>query len=459
MHTKQRQSVEDLGQHYAKPAEELSHNVTKEEQDHFERTLSEDKGKQIRTPWHREGVDRPPVEQQDTGAITKGKLLTTPSRMLKLVLPLTTRDTDSPHQNVAPLALLVHPQQPLSYLERLIQSELPTIKDENGKERIPNVYFCAEDSMQDSEAPSRPTPIEEEKPVANDQETEDLETADATNIDGKLHKTGKLNTKSRSATDDLRGGPGQGGVESYSGLGREAPPEKTRERKFVRWSSSTEIGDFIRDAARGQEFSIEIEGAPNDIRVGVPSFNDRTYYLRMRLRKKSAEIAAMADVKRECDYLAKKGAQRVAYAGFAILTGWWYLVYRLTFETDLGWDVMEPVTYLVGLSTLIGGYVWFLYHNREVSYRSAMNYTISRRQSKLYDARGFDLRKWEGLVEEANALRREIKNIANEYDVDWDEMEDEKSEKVAEALKKDRVARDRKKGDKNRKGDEEDDET
>lgn len=121
--------------------------------------------------------------------------------------------------------------------------------------------------------------------------------------------------------------------------------------------------------------------------------------------------------------------------------------------------LISRMQYLVGLSTLIGGYVWFLYHNREVSYRSAMNYTISRRQSKLYDARGFDLRKWEGLIEEANALRREIKNIANEYDVDWDEMEDEKSEKVAEALKKDRVARERKKGDKNRKGDEEDDET
>jgi len=263
--------------------------------------------------------------------------------MLKLVLPLTTRDTDSPHQNVAPLALLVHPQQPLSYLERLIQSELPTIKD-GEKERIPNVYFCAEDSMQDSDAPSRPTPIEEEKPVAEDEETEELETADVTKVDGKLHKTGKLNTKRRSETDDLRGGPGEGGVESYSGLGREAPAEKMGERKFVRWSSSTEIGDFIRDAARGQEFSIEIEGAPNDIRVGVPSFNDRTYYLRMRLRKKSAEIAAMADVKKECDRLAKKGAQRVAYAGFGLLTGWWYLVYRLTFETELGWDVMEPVT-------------------------------------------------------------------------------------------------------------------
>ena len=31
-------------------------------------------------------------------------------------------------------------------------------------------------------------------------------------------------------------------------------------------------------------------------------------------------------------------------AGFGVLCGWRYLVYRLTFETDLGWEVMEPVT-------------------------------------------------------------------------------------------------------------------
>lgn len=67
-----------------------------------------------------------------------------------------------------------------------------------------------------------------------------------------------------------------------------------------------------------------------------------------------------------------------------------------------------------------------------------MNFTISRRQSKLYQQRGFDLRKWEALIEEGNALRKEIKAVANEYDVEWDELQDEKDEKVAEALRKER---------------------
>jgi calcium uniporter protein, mitochondrial len=94
--------------------------------------------------------------------------------------------------------------------------------------------------------------------------------------------------------------------------------------------------------------------------------------------------------------------------------------------------------YLVGLSTLIGGYVWFLYHNREVSYRSAMNFTVSRRQQKLYSQHNFDVRKWEALIEDGNVLRKEIKAVANEYDVEWDEVADETDETAAEALRKER---------------------
>lgn len=85
---------------------------------------------------------------------------------------------------------------------------------------------------------------------------------------------------------------------------------------------------------------------------------------------------------------------------------------------------------------MICGYLWFLYHNREVSYRSALNLTISRRQTKLYQAKGFDIHKWETLVEEANGYRKEIKQIAGEYDVEWDETADEKDEKVTEAMRK-----------------------
>lgn len=82
-----------------------------------------------------------------------------------------------------------------------------------------------------------------------------------------------------------------------------------------------------------------------------------------------------------------------------------------------------------------------------------MNFTISRRQHKLYHTHNFDVRKWEILIEDGNALRKEIKAVANEYDVEWDELKDEKDEKVAEALRADR----KKKNGKKEKDDDEND--
>ena len=285
----------------------------------------------------------------------KGKLLTTPSRLLKLILPLTTLDRNSDRKDVEPLALVVHPQQPLSYLERLIQSELPAVKNASGEDKIPSVHFRAEDSMQDAIEPTK-APKEganagnnlqdEAGKIPGRTKAEGEEGLDEFKIDGKLEKTGVLNRSpsSEAKAKTLRGGPGEGGVESYSGQGREADTPEDAERKFVRWSSSTEIGDFIRDAARGKEFAVEIEGAPSEIRVGVPSFSDRTHYLRQRLRRVSGRLSDMAAVKKECDIAAHKGAQRVALTGFAGLVSWWGSVYYLTFQTDLGWDTMEPVT-------------------------------------------------------------------------------------------------------------------
>jgi len=228
-------------------------------------------------------------------------------------------------------------------------------------------------------------------------------------------------------------------VASYSGLGHEAEEERhDKDKKWVRWSSSTEMGDFIRDAARGREFTVEIEGYNVEMRVGVPSFNDRTHYMRLQLRKMSRRIDRLAGIKRECDKLAHRGAHRLAKGGFGLLGGWWAIVYYITFQTEYGWDLVEPITYLAGLATIMGGYLWFLYISRDLSYKAAMNLTVSRRQSALYEAKGFDVQKWEALVQEANALRREIKTVAVEYDVDWDETKDLGSEKVKDVLEKER---------------------
>lgn len=152
----------------------------------------------------------------------------------------------------------------------------------------------------------------------------------------------------------------------------------------------------------------------------------------------------MAKIKSECDLLAHKGAHRLAQGGFAALAGWWGVVYYVTFHTDFGWDLVEPITYLAGLATIMGGYLWFLFISRDLSYKAAMNVTVSRRQHALYQERGFDPQKWEHLLHEANALRREIKAVATEYDVDWDEMKDLGGQSVKKILEKEKNGKQKK---------------
>ncbi|KAI0874249.1 hypothetical protein GGS24DRAFT_352945 [Hypoxylon argillaceum] len=363
---------------------------------------------QIKRPWQREGADKPPADESHRGmnkAMTKGKLLTTPTRLLKLILPLpvdATHDEEgnkgefrslAQNEDIQPLALLIHPQQPLSYLERLIQAELPTVRDRDGHEKLPSIHFLAEGSERDEEG------------------------------------------QRKDKTDS--------NIASYSGLGHEGADTPAEHQDWVRWSSSTEIGDFIRDAARGREFAIHVDGFGAEMRVDVPSFGDRTHYMRLRLRRMSRKVEALARTKQECDMLAHRGAHRLAQAGFGALSGWWATVYYVTFHTDAGWDLVEPVTYLAGLTTIMGGYLWFLFISRDLSYQAALKITVSRRQNVLYQARGFEPQKWEILVHDTNVLRREIRIIAEEYDVDWDEMKDLGGEEVKEVLEKEDGKRER----------------
>jgi len=332
---------------------------------------------------------------------------------------------------IEPIAILVHPQQPLSYLEGLIQSEVPPIKVELGKLRAPAISFIV---LQHDDSAIKP-----KKTLPGDLNTDTGHQSGSTDgiLDRDMHPGSGVPAETRRLSREED-------AETYS-YPRKATSEPNSDdgeaKRFVRWSQATEVGDFIRDAARAREFIVMIEGAPSglgQIRIGVPSFSERTQFLRMRLRKLARRIQSIAEIKHECDRLAHRGAQRVAIGGFGILSTWWYLVYKMTFETDLGWDTMEPVTYLVSLSTLMGGYLWFLYHNREISYRSALDFTISARQKKLYQQHNVDLQLWESLIDEGNALRREIKNIAAEYDAEWDERADEQDERVTEALKSER---------------------
>ena len=117
------------------------------------------------------------------------------------------------------------------------------------------------------------------------------------------------------------------------------------------WSESTDVGDFIRDAARAATFSIHITYEPTGhepklnedsppyeavINIKVPTFKDRTQFLTQRLERIARQLQVLNDFKQECDREAHRGARRMALGGFGMLVVYWGAVARLTFW-DYGW--------------------------------------------------------------------------------------------------------------------------
>ena len=133
------------------------------------------------------------------------------------------------------------------------------------------------------------------------------------------------------------------------------------EGKAVQWSESTDLGNFIRAAARSAEFTIAIthehdqgwsqpharnEAEDNDaavtedtlLTVAVPTFADRTRFMQRRLRLLGSLLNEMESLKERCDAEARRGGRRMALGGLGMLIVYWGTVARLTFW-DYGWCV------------------------------------------------------------------------------------------------------------------------
>ena len=97
-----------------------------------------------------------------------------------------------------------------------------------------------------------------------------------------------------------------------------------------RWSPATGIGDFLREAARAGNFIINI--GSRRVRVNVPTFEERTRFLRAALHEKTRRIERFSRIKDECDRIARRTTQRYAFAGAGIMSAWWLTVGVLTFS-------------------------------------------------------------------------------------------------------------------------------
>ncbi|WVQ72759.1 hypothetical protein IAR50_002319 [Cryptococcus sp. DSM 104548] len=330
----------------------------------------------------------------------KGHVSPTTSHLFKLIIPLPEfkRGVREGEPDVRPTAFLLHPSQPLSHLSRLISGSLTPPYAHSDI-----AYLALTGEKDDVDSHLR--------------KAEESDAEPSTSNDQAVH-----DPSSPESRDD--GGPFLRERKSDAGRWQE-----------VSWSQSTDLSDFIKQACLNERFKIVIsptrywdgseleqgqKGLPDVVlQVTIPSFASRTIYIRKRLLGLSKELDKLTRQKKEIDLKAHKGAQKLAVAALSGGVFYWGTVIHFTFFTEAGWDQMEPVTWATGFAALLGSAAFLIYHNREVSYSSLLDLSITARQRRLYGEAGLDLDRWTEMVSEAKTLRREIERIAADYDMEW----------------------------------------
>jgi hypothetical protein len=86
---------------------------------------------------------------------------------------------------------------------------------------------------------------------------------------------------------------------------------------------------------------------------------------------------------------------------------------------DFNWGIMEPVTYFVFLSTVIGGFFFFSISGQEYTYNALEQRQINKALRKLYTdkAKPFNWKKWNELNVQIKELKAAIGEQVNERPV------------------------------------------
>ena len=102
----------------------------------------------------------------------------------------------------------------------------------------------------------------------------------------------------------------------------------------------------------------------------------------------------------------RRRVQVVLYGGMGYLVSQFGLVVFLTF--DIGWDIMEPISYLLGVATAAVGAAFYLFRRREFTWEGFGTEVHSWVRGRVTRRWGFDEETWRCSKEALEGCQREI---------------------------------------------------
>ncbi|HEX8190222.1 MAG TPA: COR domain-containing protein, partial [Pyrinomonadaceae bacterium] len=118
----------------------------------------------------------------------------------------------------------------------------------------------------------------------------------------------------------------------------------------------------------------------------------------------AAAFAALSNVKDRLDSSSRRYAKRVLLLCLCAWCAAWLVLAGFIYR--LGWDVMEPWTYLIGSGVPILTYVYFAATQMESSPAAIYEQLVERRRRRLCRSSGFDAEEYERLAQAADGVAR-----------------------------------------------------
>jgi len=127
--------------------------------------------------------------------------------------------------------------------------------------------------------------------------------------------------------------------------------------------------------------------------------------LRQQLETLLPQYLPLNELKKQYDVRAERNAKWWMKGALVYLTIQFGILARMVW-IDFNWDIMEPITYFVGVFTLMGGYIFFVLYGEDYTYKALENRQRLLALKKLYISKEFNWQKWNTLHQQVEGLKK-----------------------------------------------------
>lgn len=167
-------------------------------------------------------------------------------------------------------------------------------------------------------------------------------------------------------------------------------------------------GSMRGAAAVARRLHATSPAVPSDSTAALRAARDGD--LRATLTAKRAALAELERTKEVCDKLAYHYPDKFMKRLFAFLVLQAVVLYDWTY-VHFDWNLVEPITYLVGYSATWIAIAWYGTMQHEFGYASLRSFLQTRKRDKLYKAKQFDPQAYEALRAEVAQLDRIVRSL------------------------------------------------